>query len=80
MSGSNLRLVARSVIINCVLEVVMIELLYCGDSLPQGLYVTIWIAIILGGGLKFVVPCISILLMYAIEFPFIRLFQFTILP
>ena len=73
LSGSNLRLVARSVIVGCVLEVVIIELLYCGDALPQGLYITLPIALILGVGFHFVTPAFAILLMYAIEFPLTRL-------
>ena len=80
LSGSLFRLVARSIIIGCVLEVVIIELLYCGDALPQGLYITFPIALILGIGFKFVTPCISILIMMFLEFPFIRLLQFSIIP
>lgn len=72
LSSSNLRLVARSVIIGCVLEVVVIEMLYCGDALPQGLYITFPIALILGVGFHFVTPLFAILLMYAIEFPLTR--------
>lgn len=71
-SGSNMRLISKSIIICCVLEVITIELLYCGDALPYGLYITFPIALILGMGFKFFTPAISILLMYGIEFPFFR--------
>jgi hypothetical protein len=80
LSGSNMRLVARSVIIGCVLEVVIIQLLYNGEALPQGLYITFPIALILGTGFHFVTPALAILLMYLIEFPLTRVFQLTILP
>ena len=79
-SSSNFRVIAKSIIIGCVLEVVVIELLYCSDSLPQGLYITLPIALILGVGFKFVTPIISIFLMMGLEFPFTRLLQFLILP
>lgn len=72
MSGSNTRLIAKSIVICCVLEVCMIELLFCGEALPYGLYVTFPIALILGVGLKFFTPALAILLMYSIEFPFYR--------
>jgi len=72
LSGSNLRLMSRSIIIGCVLEVVVIELLFCGDALPVGLYITLPIALILGVGFHFVTPAFAILLMYGIEFPLTR--------
>ena len=62
------------------MEVLMIELLYCSDALPQGLYITFPIALILGVGFKFVTPTISIILMAGLEFPITRLLQFLILP
>ena len=80
MSGSNMRMVSRSIAIGCVLEVVMIELLYCSDSLPQGLYITFPIALILGVGFKFFTPVVSIFIMVGLEFPLTRLLQFFILP
>lgn len=80
LSGSNLRVISRSIVIGCVLEVVVIELLYCSNTLPQGLYITFPIALILGVGFKFVTPILSILLMMVLEFPLTRFIQFTILP
>jgi len=74
LSGTVMRLTARSVIIGCVLEVVIIQLLYNGDSLPVGLYITLPIALILGVGFHFVTPVIAIMLIYLIEFPLTRLF------
>jgi hypothetical protein len=73
LSGSTLRLCTRGVIIGCVLEVVVIQLLYNGDALPQGLYITLPIALILGVGFHFVTPLFAVLLMYVIEFPLLRL-------
>lgn len=72
-SSSNFRVISKSIIIGCVLEVVMIELLYCSNSLPQGLYITFPIALILGVGFKFATPIISIFLMMGLEFPLTRL-------
>jgi len=80
MSGSNMRCISRSVVIGCILEVVVIELLFCSDALPQGLYITFPIALILGVGFKFVTPILSIFIMIAAEFPLTRLYQLTILP
>tara|TARA_B110000285_G_C15082434_1_gene594270 strand:- start:202 stop:828 length:627 start_codon:yes stop_codon:yes gene_type:complete len=80
MSGSNMRIISRSIVIGCILEVLVIELLFCSDALPQGLYITFPIALILGVGFKFVTPIVSILIMMFTEFPLIRLYQFCILP
>jgi len=49
-------------------------MLYNGDALPVGLYITLPIALILGVGFHFVTPIIAIVLMYFIEFPLTRLF------
>ena len=80
LSGSTLRLCTRGVIIGCVLEVVIIQLLYNGDALPQGMYISLPIALILGVGFHFVTPLLAVLMMYVIEFPLLRLSQMTILP
>ena len=80
LSCKLLRIVARSVVIGCVLEVVVIELLYCSDTIPQGMYITMPIALILGVGFKFVTPLLSILITIALEFPLTRVIQLTILP
>lgn len=80
MSSSNFRVISRSIAIGCVLEVLVIELLYCSNALPQGLYITFPVALILGVGFKFVTPILAIFLMMGLEFPLTRLLQFTVLP
>ena len=55
-------------------------MLFCGEALPYGLYITFPIALILGIGFHTVTPLFAILLMYLIEFPLTRVFQFAIMP
>ena len=70
LSGSNLRIIARSIVIAGILEVLMIELLYCSMSIPDGMYVTLWICMVLGFGTLISTTVVSVLYMAFIEYPF----------
>ena len=73
MSGSNVRLIGRSLIVACVVEVLVIEALYCGKAMPQGLYLTLPVGVAALGGFLLVVMFVSIILMIVIEFPMLRI-------
>ena len=73
LSGSNIRLLAKSLIISCVVELLCVQYLYCGESAPLGIFVSQSIAMQLGFGLLIATPLVSIVLMYFVEFPILRL-------
>jgi hypothetical protein len=73
LSGSNVRLIGRSLIVACVVEVLVIEVLFCGKAMPQGLYVTLPVGIAALGGFVFVVMFFSVVIMMVFEFPMIRI-------
>ena len=69
-SGSNVRIIAKSVIIGSIMEVLMIELMYCSNAIPDGMYITFWICIILAFGLLLSTTFVSVIYMALIEYPF----------
>lgn len=73
MSGSNVRLIGRSLIVACVIEVLVIEVLFCGNAMPQGLYLTLPFGIAALVGFLLVVMFFSIVIMMVVEFPMIRI-------
>ena len=44
LSGSNIRLLAKSLVISCVVELLCVQYLYCGESAPLGIYISMSIA------------------------------------
>lgn len=73
MSGANMRIIGRSLIIACIIEVLVIEVLFCGNAMPQGLYITLPVGIAALGGFLFVVMFFSVFIMMVIEFPLLRI-------
>ena len=73
MSGSNVRLVGRSLIVACVIEVLVIEALFCGSAVPQGLYLTLPVGVAALAGFLLIVTSLSITIMMVVEFPMIRI-------
>ena len=79
LSGSNVRLIAKSLCIGCVLEILLIELLFCSNAAPSGIYLTFPVCLLFGLGFQLVTALGGIFLLIFIEFPFTRVFQLTIL-
>ena len=75
-----MRVIAKSLVIGCVIELVVIELLYCSDALPPGLMISFPTCIIYALGFQLITIIAGILLMLLIEFPLTRIIQWTILP
>jgi len=73
MSGSNVRLIGRSLIVACIIEVLVIEMLFCGNGMPQGLYLTLPVGIAALGGFLLIVLFFSVIIMMVIEFPMLRI-------
>ena len=73
MSGSNVRLIGRSLIVACTIEVLVIEMLFCGNAMPQGLYVTLPVGVAALGGFIMIVMFLSVIIMMVIEFPMLRI-------
>jgi len=69
-SGSNVIIISKSIVIGSIMEVVMIELLYCTNAIPDGMYITFWICIILAFGLLISTTFVSVIYMALIEYPF----------
>lgn len=73
LSSNNMRLIARTLGIGCVLEILMVELLFCSDAAPDGIYLTFPIALIFGLGFHIATIMFSLFLMIFLEFPMTRL-------
>lgn len=69
-SGSNVRIIAKSIVIGCIMEVIMMELIYCSNAIPDGMYITFWICIVLAFGLLLSTTVVSIVYMAFVEYPF----------
>jgi hypothetical protein len=50
LAGNNIRMIAKSLAIGCVLEILLIELLFCSDAAPEGIYLTFPVCLIFGLG------------------------------
>jgi hypothetical protein len=80
LSGNNLRIIAKSIAIACLLVVLAIQVCFCSNVLPDGMYLTFPVALIFGLGFIFVSCSISVFLLVFLEFPFRRILQLILLP
>ena len=80
LAGSNMRVISRSLIIACVIQILMIELLFCTNATPLGIQLTFPTCLLFGLGFIIVTMLISAFLMVFIEWPQTRLIQLSMLP
>ena len=73
LSSNNIRMISKSLVIGCVIELVVIELLYCSNATPQGVKISFPTCLIYALGFIIITIVVGILLMIIIEFPLTRI-------
>jgi len=69
LAGSTMRAISRSLIVACVIQILMIELLFCTNATPLGIQLTFPTCLLFGLGFIIVTIFISAFLMVFIEWP-----------
>ena len=80
LASSSMRAASRGVIVSCVLEILIIQLLFQSDSTPKGITLTFPTCLLFGMGFMLCCTIAAIPILMVIEFPFYRLIQYTIMP
>lgn len=75
LSLTMFRVTAKCVPIACLIVIFVIQLLFCGDSIPLGTYLTFPCALLFGLGFNLCALSLSTLIGLTFEFPFIRFGQ-----
>ena len=73
LSSSNLRVVSKACIICCVLEILIIEMLFCTNATPLGVQLTFSTCLLFGLGFMLCTIIPSLIIMTWIEFPLTRM-------
>lgn len=73
------RVLSRSIPIACCLVILTIQLIFCGDSAPKGIYLTFPTAMLFGLGFILATYAVASLLLFLLEFPLLRLGQLCFL-
>ena len=80
LASGNLRIVGRTLIICCVIQIVVIELLFCTNATPLGIQLTFSTCLLFGLGFILVTIIIALPIMIFVEWPFTRLLHLFVLP
>lgn len=80
LSGGNLRLIAKAMPIMCLIQILIIQILYSSNAAPDGLYITGPMGAAFCYGLLLVTSVTGVLLLVFIEFPCTRMLQYLFLP
>ena len=80
LTNPGYRMLSKSLPIFAIIQILVIQLLCSGGSAPDGITMTIPIAIMFGLGFIVVTCAIGVILLVFVEFPFRRLLQLTVLP
>lgn len=80
LSGQFVRMIGKSMIVACVFQIFVIELLFCSNNAPEGITLTNTTCLLFGLGFMFAPVLIGYFYMAFVEFPLYRVIQLTLLP
>ena len=72
LSTNNMRIIARSLAIGCVLEILVIQIIFCSNQAPLGIYLSFPVCLLFGLGFIFLTCLIGVPLTIFFEGPMIR--------
>jgi len=80
LSSGNMRAVGKTMIVSCVIQIVVIEMLFCSQNAPSGISLTPTTCLLFGLGFMLCPILIGLAVLAVVEFPIARFLQMTVYP